>query len=347
MTATQKLAHKRLTLLQLAEKLGKVSRACRMHKVSRSQFYQYKRSFQEHGLDGLMDKPPIPGSHPNELPDDVKKRIIELSLANPACGQQRIADELSRQGVSVCPASVRNVWLKEGMETKYKRLLKLEDKASAEGFVLTEQQVRLIEKANPEFAERHVESDYPGQLLCQDTFYVGRLKGVGRIYLQAVIDCHSRYAWGRLYNSKLPLTAVQVLNNDVLPFFEKHEAKIVTVLSDNGREFCGRPDRHPYELFLQLEGIEHRTTKVRRPQSNGFVERLHRTLLDEHFRVKGRTKWYEGIDEMQKDLDDYLTSYNEKRPHQGRCMKGRTPFRAFTEGLPAKGDNSTDAKDAA
>lgn len=94
------------------------------------------------------------------------------------------------------------------------------------------------------------------------------------------------------------MTSVHVLNETVLPFFEAHEARVYTILSDNGREFCGRPDHHPYELFLQLEGIEHRTTKVRRPQSNGFIERLHRTLLDEHFRIKGRTTWYESVEQM-------------------------------------------------
>jgi transposase InsO family protein len=129
---------------------------------------------------------------------------------------------------------------------------------------------------------------------------------------------------------------VHVLNQDVLPFFEKHGVPVKTILSDNGREFCGRPDRHPYELFLQLEDIEHRTTRVRRPQSNGFVERLHRTLLDEHFRIKGRQKWYESVEEMQKDLDEYLVVYNTKRPHQGRSMNGRTPLQAFMDGLNQK-----------
>ena len=126
------------------------------------------------------------------------------------------------------------------------------------------------------------------------------------------------------------------MHNEVLPTFEAQDARITTVLSDNGREFCGRPDRHPYELFLQLEEIEHRTTKVKRPQSNGYVERLHRTLLDEHFRVMGRKRWYESLEEMQKDLDAYLVHYNTKRPHQGRNMKGRTPLKVFIDGLPKK-----------
>ena len=167
-----------------------------------------------------------------------------------------------------------------------------------------------------------------------DTFYVGTLKGVGKVYLQSVLDTFSRMAWGHLYTSKLPVTAVHVLNNRVLPFFEEHGVKVQTILSDNGREFCGRPDRHPYELFVQLEGIEHRTTKVRRPQSNGFIERFHRTLLDEHLRVKGRTTWYESVDEMQTDLDAYLEVYNTKRPHRGRKMNGRTPYTVFKAGVP-------------
>lgn len=139
-----------------------------------------------------------------------------------------------------------------------------------------------------------------------------------------------------------------MLNEDVLPFFERQSVPVQTILSDNGREFCGRPDRHPYELFLQLEGIVHRTTKVRRPQSNGFIERFHRTVLDEHFRIAGRSKWYETVGQMQTDLDAYLKHYNEKRPHQGRMMKRRTPLDAFRRGIPkAKPTTTTTEKLAA
>jgi transposase InsO family protein len=195
----------------------------------------------------------------------------------------------------------------------------------------------LLEKFSPEFKERHIEAPHTGALVAVDTFLVGVLKGVGKVYLQTVIDCHSRYAWGRLYANKLPLNAVQVLNNDVLPTFEEHGATVDAVLIDNGRKFCGREDQQPYELFLQLEGIEHKRTKVRRPQSNGIVERLHRTLLDEHFRVEGRKTWFETIEEMQVALDAWLVLYNTKRPHQGRGMNGRTPLKAFKDGIRRAG----------
>jgi transposase InsO family protein len=142
---------------------------------------------------------------------------------------------------------------------------------------------------------------------------------------------------------------VQLLNNDVLPTFEQHGATVEAVLSDNGREFCGREDQHPYELFLQLEGIEHKRTRVSRPQSNDIVERLHRTLLDEHFRVEGRKTWFETIEDMQVALDAYLVVYNTKRPHQGRGMNGRTPAKAFDQGIhkPARKEVKPDLMTAA
>ena len=151
-----------------------------------------------------------------------------------------------------------------------------------------------------------------------------------------MFDCFSRFVWARLYTSKMPVTAVQILNDHALPFFEKDHANVQTILSDNGREYCGRPDKHPYELFLQLEEIKHRTTKVGRPQSTGFIERFHPTLLEEHLRIKGRTTWYETLEEMQNDLDGYLETYSTCRPHRGRGMAGRTPYEVFKAGIPLK-----------
>ena len=332
MTAKSKLAQKRLTLLQLAEKLGNVSKACQMHKVSRSQFYEYKRAFQLHGLDGLVDKPPIPGGHPNELTDEVKQKIIALSLKHPTYGQQHIADQLALEGISVSASSVRNLWIKQDMETRYKRLLRLEETQAEQGFELTEQQIRLIEKANPCYKERHVESNYPGQLLCQDTFYVGRLKGVGRIYLQAVVDTYGSFGFAKLYTSKRPETAVDVLYDRVLPFYQEHKLTVEAILTDNGTEYKGRPMIHMYEIFLDFNDIEHRNTKVGNPRTNGFVERFNRTLLDEFFRTCFRKKLYESVQALQTDLDDWLHQYNYERPHRGYRNMGRRPFETIEMG---------------
>jgi transposase InsO family protein len=335
MTTKEKVARRKLSLLELATDLDNVSKACKLMGYSRQQFYEIRRNFQTYGAEGLLDRlPGAKGPHPNRVPEEIEKTILDHALEHPGHGPLRVAHELTLQGIQVSSGGVRGVWSRHDLLTRHQRLLRLEKHVSGNRIDLTDEQVRLLERFSPEFRERHIETRHTGDLVAVDTFFVGHLKGVGKVYLQTVIDCYSRYAWGRLYTSKLPVTAVHVMNNDVLPTFEKHHARIATVLSDNGREYCGRPDRHPYELFLQLEEIEHRTTKVRRPQSNGYVERLHRTLLDEHCRVMGRKKFYESTDEMQKDLDAYLVTYNTKRPHQGRNMNGRTPATVFVAGLP-------------
>ncbi|QJT08135.1 IS481 family transposase [Oceanidesulfovibrio marinus] len=334
MTTKRKVARRKMSLLELATELGNVSKACKIMGYSRQQFYEIRRNYQTFGAEGLLDRLPGPrGPHPNRVDEAVEQAILDYCLAHPTYGPLRVAQQLVLQGVQVSSGGVRGVWSRHGLLTRHERLLRLEKSVRAQRLELSDEQIRVLERFSPEFRDRHIETRHTGDLVAVDTFFVGTLKGVGRVYLQSVIDCHSRYAWGRLYTTKLPVTAVHVLNEDVLPFFEEHAARISTILSDNGREFCGRPDRHPYELFLQLEGIEHRTTQVRRPQSNGFVERLHRTLLDEHFRIKGREKWYESVEEMQEDLDSYLNHYNRERTHQGRGMNGRVPYQAFLDGI--------------
>lgn len=338
MTAEEKVARRKLSLLQLAVELDNISKACRVMGYSRQQFYEIRRNYQVYGSEGLLDRlPGCKGRHPNRLSEEIEKAILDYSLEQPTYGCLRVAQQLALKGILVSSKGVRGVWLRNNLTTKHQRLLRLEEVVRNHKIELTEDQIEALEKFDPEFRERHIETRYTGYLVAVDTFFVGILKGVGRVYLQSVLDCHSRYAWGRLYTSKLPVTAVHVLNLDVLPFFEAHDAKIENILSDNGSEYCGKLDRHPYELFLQLEEIKHRRTRVSRPQSNGFIERFHRTVLDEHFRIKGRTTWYESVEQMQDDLDVYFDLYNTKRAHQGRNMNGKTPHQAFLDGLPDAG----------
>jgi transposase InsO family protein len=335
MTSKDKIARRKLSLLELASELSNVSKACKVMGYSRQQFYEIRRNFQTFGADGLIDRlPGAKGPHPNRVPAEIEAAVLDHALAHPCHGALRVEQELRLRGLQVSSGGVRGVWQRHDLLTKHERLLRLEKATAERRIELTEEQMRLLERFSPEFRERHIEAPHTGSLVAVDTFFVGTLKGVGKLYLQTAIDCHSRYAWARLYPSKLPVTAVHLMNGDVIPTFEAHGAKIEVVLSDNGREFCGRPDQHPYELFLQLEEIEHRTTRVKRPQSNGIIERFHRTLLDEHFRVEGRRTWFESIEEMQAVLDDFLIGYNQRRPHQGRNMNGRTPAKAFADGMP-------------
>lgn len=325
MEAELRVAHQKLSVLQLAESLRNVSEACRQRGVSRTQFYEYKRRFQTHGIEGLKDLPPIPKSNPLTTPPEQVERILALSLEHPTWGCNKLCDSLALEGIKISYPTIQNILNKHEMGTRYERLLKLEERSLSQQIELTPQQVTWIEKANPCFRERHIESSRPGEVLSQDTFYVGVLKGVGRVYLHAVVDTYGSYAFGFLHTTKQPEAAVAAVHNDVLPFYQEKGLPVDAILTDNGREFCGK-DTHPYELYLELNDIEHRKTQVRRPQTNGFVERFNRTVLDEFFRIAFRIKLYESVEALQVDLDAWLVHYNTERPHQGYRNQGRRPM---------------------
>jgi transposase InsO family protein len=324
MKAENKVIKHKLSVFELAKTLGNVAAACRQRGVSKTQFYEWKRRFQTHGIEGLRDLPPIVKNHPFTTPPEVVERIKKMATGQPSRGCGYYSELLAAEGISVSKVTVQKILDDNGLGKRYDRWLALE-KMNAEGIELTAEQVAFIEKENPQFRERHVESSKPGELLSQDTFYVGRMKGVGKVYLHAVIDTHGSYAFGFLHTNKKPEAAVAVVHNDVLPFYEKHGIEVGAILTDNGTEFCGT-DAHPYELYLELCDIEHRRTRVRRPQTNGFIERFNRTILDEFFRIAFRKKLYESVAELQKDMDAWLAFYNTERPHQGYRNMGRKPI---------------------
>ncbi len=250
---------------------------------------------------------------------------MALSLEHPAWGRNRLHDWLKLEGVSVSAITIQKILNQNEMGSRYHRWLKLEAKFYEKAIELTPEQVLFMEKQNPVFRERHVESSRPGELLSQDTFCVGYLKEIGRVYLHAVVDTYSSYGFGFLHTPKQPEAAVAVMHNDVLPFYQERSLTVTSILTDNGREFCGK-DTHPYEIYLELNDIEHRRTKVRKPRTNGFVERFNRTVLEEFFKKAFRTKLYVSVADLQTDLDAWLKEYNTERPHQGYRNMGRRPI---------------------
>jgi len=171
--------------------------------------------------------------------------------------------------------------------------------------------------------------EHPGYLGAQDTYYVGNIKGVGRIYQQTFIDTYTRVAFAKVYDRKNAIAAADLLNDLVLPFFEQQNIPLLRILTDRGTEYKGKREHHEYELYLDIEGIEHSKIQVRSPQSNGICERLHRTIQEEFYAVAFRKKLYKSLDQLQSDLDEWMQYYNNERPLSGRYCCGKKPIHTF------------------
>ena len=151
---------------------------------------------------------------------------------------------------------------------------------------------------------------------------------------QTFVDTYSKVGFAKLYDRKTPLTAADLLNDRVIPFFDEQGVKLQRMLTDRGTEYCGNPERHEYELYLAVEDIDHSRTKTKSPQTNGIVERFHKTVLNEFYRIAFRKKLYGSIEDLQTDLDQWLEQFNRERPHQGRWCFGKTPMQTFLDAKP-------------
>jgi len=325
MTLEDKVHGLRLQVIRRAVELGNVSRACRDAGISRALFYRWRKRAERHGLDSIHPRRQRarPG-RPVQLPAETERVILSVAVSAATWGATRLAAYLQRRWqLRVAPSTVQRALRRAGLATRRQRLAVLEHEALRTAGLLTERTRAQLWRVR-HGRTRHVAAREPGELVCLDTFYIGQLKGVGKVWQITACDAACSYGVAGLLPAHTAEAAAHFLRTSLVPLYRRAGWRLRRVLTDGGPEFKGAFDAACHTL-----GLRHTRTKPRHAWTNGFVERLQGTILQEHWRVAFRRRYFTSRAALQRSLDAFLHFYNHEGPHQGYRVRGRTPAALF------------------
>jgi transposase InsO family protein len=306
----------RLRLFTLADELQNVSKACALMGVHRSTYYRWKRQVDRWGLEALRVRERRRPRMPNEIGPHLEQRIIAFSLAHPGFGPRRISAELAREkwgGLRISEHGIWRVLCRVGLNTRGKRL------------ALIARHRDPYERApSPPPPERHIDASAPGEIVQTDCFFIGRLSGSkGSVWQYTAIDVASGYTWAELHSSaRNPRSRhCQALIHRLCHELALAGWKLKTVTTDNGSEFVSKD----FRAVVEAAGARQRRIKAGRPTSNGCVERVQLTILEECWRPSFARSLVPKLTALRRDLNEYLDYYNTDRAHTGRLTQGRVP----------------------
>ena len=323
MTLEDKVHATRLLALQRAKELGNVSATCRELGISRSLFYRWRGRYLQYGREGLHPRHrQARRGRPHGLSLQEEQAILAMAFSHPTRGPAFYAPQLAQQGYELSASTIYRHLRRVGLGTRQQRLLVLERHSAQQAGLLTERTHRALQRARRQ--RRHVQASEPGELVCLDTFYLGRLKGVGKVWQITACDAACSYAAARIIPANTAEHAVCFLVEVLLPLYEAAGWPLQRLLTDRGSEFRG-----DFDVACDDLQIRHTRTKPRHAWTNGFVERLQGTILHEHWRVAFRRRYFTDRHQLQRSLQHFLHFYNHQRPHQGYRTRGRTPSALF------------------
>ncbi|MDR2654829.1 MAG: helix-turn-helix domain-containing protein [Oscillospiraceae bacterium] len=324
------IVERRLQVLDLAEKLGNISEACRNSGMNRSSFYGWKKRYERFGVDGLFDLPSTPKHNPRTTPESVVKKIVDVSIENPAWGCIHIAEELERQGITISSPTVQKILIKNGIATIKDRWNRLEFMNIKQGFQLGKEKIRRCEKLNPAFKERNFRLVRPGQTLSADVYYAGTHPVLGRLYLSAVVDAYSSFAFADISQSESAEELAYLLHVRVFPFFNSKRIRVGALVSGSGPKFVSHSS--PVKTYLRLNRVEHIESRNKKPATNGFVEKFKHIFLDEFLKKAIKSGKHQTLEALCYDFETWLSGYNYERPNNGFPNFGETPAGRFNRG---------------